>query len=639
MDHIKFLQKRETKKKDKEKNFHLSAFDTLEKKAREKILERFNERYKVLNKTTEDEWFAVFLNSITTVFDPHTTYFSPSEKNSFDTNISGKLEGIGAVLQSKGDYIKVVRLIAGGPAWKQGDLEANDLIIKVQQEGKEALDIMGMSINNVVKIIKGKKGTKVILTVQKLDKTYQEINITRDIIELEESFLKSCIVTNTNGKKYGYIYLPQFYINFKQKNSRSASSDMKKVLADFNEENVSGILLDLRHNGGGALQTAIDIAGFFIKKGAIVQVRHKKNQVETYKDPDPKMHWKKSLVIIVDAGSASASEILAAAMQDYGRALVMGTQTFGKGTVQNILDLNRYAPQYMGPLGALKFTIQKFYRVNGGSTQIKGVTPDIKYPDPYKYSEAYFKGRSRIDLRETVYDFPSQNVITKDNVNVQINALLYFQVMDPVKAVYEIENLPDAIEKLTQTTLRNVVGELELDESLSSRDIINSKLKSILDDATNKWGVKVNRVELQDINPPEDIKEAMEKQMRAERDRRAAVLEAEGEKKSKILEAEGFRESEIKKAEGQKQSEILKAEGEAIARIKISEAEAKAIKIVSEAIDPARKGDSVNYLIATKYIETLEEMVKGKDNKTVYIPFEATSVLSSLGGIKELLKK
>ena len=248
-----------------------------------------------------------------------------------------------------------------------------------------------------------------------------------------------------------------------------------------------------------------------------------------------------------------------------------------------------------------------------------------------------FKERSRIDLRETVYDFPSQNVITKDNVNVQINALLYFQVMDPVKAVYEIENLPDAIEKLTQTTLRNVVGELELDESLSSRDIINSKLKSILDEATNKWGVKVNRVELQDINPPEDIKEAMEKQMRAERDRRAAVLEAEGEKKSKILEAEGFRESEIKKAEGQKQSKILKAEGEAVAKIKISEAEAQAIKIVSEAIDP-KKGDPVNYLIATKYIETLEEMVKGKDNKTVYIPFEATSVLSSLGGIKELLK-
>lgn len=208
--------------------------------------------------------------------------------------------------------------------------------------------------------------------------------------------------------------------------------------------------------------------------------------------------------------------------------------------------------------------------------------------------------------------------------------------MDPVKAIYEIENLPDAIEKLTQTTLRNVIGELELDESLSSRDTINSKLRTILDDATNKWGVKVNRVELQDINPPEDIKQAMEKQMRAERDRRAAVLDAEGKKTAKVLEAEGFRESEIKKAEGEKQSEILRAEGLAQARIKTAEAEAEAIKLVTNAIS-SKNGDPINYLIATKYIDTLQEMVSGKDNKTIYIPFEATGILSSIGGIKEML--
>ena len=249
-----------------------------------------------------------------------------------------------------------------------------------------------------------------------------------------------------------------------------------------------------------------------------------------------------------------------------------------------------------------------------------------------------FKQKSRIDLRETVYDFPRQNVITKDNVSVQINAILYFQIMDPVKAIYEIENLPDAIEKLTQTTLRNVIGELELDESLSSRDTINTKLRTILDEATNKWGVKINRVELQDINPPEDIKEAMEKQMRAERDRRAAVLEAEGLKRAKILEAEGFRESEIKKAEGEKQSEILKAEGQAQARIRTAEAEAEAIKLVSNAI-AEKNGNPINYLVATKYIDTLQEMVSGQDNKTVYIPFEATGVLGSLGGIKEMFKQ
>jgi regulator of protease activity HflC (stomatin/prohibitin superfamily) len=250
----------------------------------------------------------------------------------------------------------------------------------------------------------------------------------------------------------------------------------------------------------------------------------------------------------------------------------------------------------------------------------------------------HFKQKSKIDMRETVYDFPKQNVITKDNVNIQINALLYFQIMDPVRATYEIENLPDAIEKLTQTTLRNVIGQLELDESLSSRDTINSELRSILDDATNKWGVKVNRVELQDIAPPADIMQAMEKQMRAERDRRASVLEAEGLKQAEILKAEGIQQSEITQAEGEKQAEILKAEGQAQARVKTAEAEAQAIKLVTEAIDKTQ-GDPINYLIATKYVDTLESMVSGKDNKTIYMPFEATSFLGSLGGIKDLLSK
>ena len=247
-----------------------------------------------------------------------------------------------------------------------------------------------------------------------------------------------------------------------------------------------------------------------------------------------------------------------------------------------------------------------------------------------------FKTKDRIDLRETVYDFPKQNVITKDNVGTEINALLYFQIMDPVKAMYEIENLPDAIEKLTQTTLRNVIGELDLDETLTSRDTVNSKLRIILDDATNKWGVKVNRVELQDINPPRDIRDAMEKQMRAERDRRAKILEAEGLKKSMILEAEGFKESQINKAEGEKQAEILKAEGDAFARIKRAEGESEAILKVTEAV--AKNGDPINYLVAMKYLETFKEMVSGENNKTVYLPYEASGILSSIGGIKDLLK-
>ena len=244
--------------------------------------------------------------------------------------------------------------------------------------------------------------------------------------------------------------------------------------------------------------------------------------------------------------------------------------------------------------------------------------------------------QKQIDLREQVFDFPRQNVITKDNVTIEIDAMLYFQITDPVKSTYEIANLPNAIEKLTQTTLRNVMGELALDECLVSRDVINTKLRGILDEATDKWGVKVNRVELQDITPPEDIQKAMEQQMRAERDRRAKILEAEGNKKSAILEAEGVKESEINKAQGEKQAAILRAEGEAEARIKVADAEKDAIASISESIK-STKGDPANYLIAVRYIEALKEMVSGKNNKVIYLPYEATGVLSSIGGIKDML--
>lgn len=240
-----------------------------------------------------------------------------------------------------------------------------------------------------------------------------------------------------------------------------------------------------------------------------------------------------------------------------------------------------------------------------------------------------------IDLREQVYDFPSQQVITRDNVTTEINALLYFQITDPKKAVYEIDNLPNAIEKLTQTSLRNVIGELELDETLTSRDTINTKLQAILDDATNKWGVKVNRVELQDITPPESVRVAMEKQMQAERNRRAEILNAEGEKQSLILRSEGEKASQINKAEARKQSEILRAEGDAQAIILNVQAEADAIRRVAEAV-AVGKTDPAAYMLAMKYIDTLREMTTGKDNKTVYIPYEASSVLSSLGSIRTL---
>jgi len=248
------------------------------------------------------------------------------------------------------------------------------------------------------------------------------------------------------------------------------------------------------------------------------------------------------------------------------------------------------------------------------------------------------KLRDRVDLRETVFDFPKQSVITKDNVVTEINALIYFQIVDPIKSIYEINNLPNAIEKLTQTTLRNVIGELELDACLTSRDTINNKLRLILDEATNKWGVKVNRVELQDINPPQDIKEAMEKQMRAERNRRAQIIEAEGTKKAAILQAEGQKGADINEAEGQKRAKILQAEGEAEARIKVANAEAEAIKTIAEAVENT-KADPAQYLIAIKYIDTLEQILRegGAGQKTVFMPYEASGLMSSVGGLKELL--
>ncbi len=257
-----------------------------------------------------------------------------------------------------------------------------------------------------------------------------------------------------------------------------------------------------------------------------------------------------------------------------------------------------------------------------------------KLPNGESYS--YIKDRVKIDLRESVYDFPRQNVITKDNVTISINALLYFQIVNAKSAVYEIQNLPEAIEKLTQTTLRNLVGAIDLDETLVSRDKINHELRAILDEATNKWGVKVNRVELQDIIPPADIQQAMEKQMKAERERRAAILEAEGLKKSAILKAEGQKEAEINRAEGEKQSAILRAEGSAEARIKNANAEAEAIRAVSEAI--ASNGQPDKYLIAMKYLETLKSITEGENNKVVYMPYEATGILSSIDGIKQMLE-
>ena len=274
------------------------------------------------------------------------------------------------------------------------------------------------------------------------------------------------------------------------------------------------------------------------------------------------------------------------------------------------------------------------------ATLSPGINVIIPFIDRAKNIVTLNRGRyiysTKIDLRGQVYDFDKQNVITKDNIQMQINALLYFQIVDPFKAVYEINNLPNAIEKLTQTTLRNIIGELELDQTLTSRDTINTKLRAVLDDATNKWGIKVNRVELQDITPPESVLQAMEKQMQAERNKRATILTSEGEKQAAILQSEGEKTSTINRAEATKQQAILFAEGEATARIRKAEAEAIAIQKITEAV--GQSTNPANYLLAQKYIAMMQELASGDKSKTVYLPYEATNLLGSIGGIKDLFK-
>jgi len=386
---ISRLTDRKELEKDKlkhDKKHKVKSFKTLEKESREATQKNMGDFFSRMLELNENDAFSAFLNTITAEFDPHTSYFAPQDKKRFDISIAGKLEGIGARLQKKGDFTKIVEIISGGPAWKEKELEVGDIILKVAQGKAESVDIVGMRLDDAVELIKGKKGTLVRLTIKKLDGSIKTISIVRDIVELEEVFAKSSVVVK-NGVKYGLIDLPKFYIDFTKANFRNAATDMEKQITYLKQEKVKGILIDLRNNGGGSLKTAIDIAGLFIKSGPVVQVRYRDEKAKVKDDTNPKIQWNGPLVILVNELSASASEIFAAAMQDYNRAVIIGSkQTFGKGTVQNLLTLNNYV-NYPKDLGALKMTIQKFYRINGGSTQLKGVNSDVALPDRYTYMD------------------------------------------------------------------------------------------------------------------------------------------------------------------------------------------------------------------------------------------------------------
>ena len=389
---VRLVDDLDAQKEGKDEELEGKSYEELEAKAREDVLDVFDKWYVRMGKLKRSDRLSSYLNAIANVYDPHTGYFKPIDKQNFDIRMSKTLEGIGAQLRAEEEYTRVVKIIVGGPAWKGKELEADDLIMAVAQAGEEPVDVTGMVIDDVVTMIRGKKGTDVILTVKKKDGSVQKIEITRDIVIMEEGYAKSALLSSpTNKDKMGYINLPSFYADFGRNGGHSCAEDVAQEIKKLKKENVEGIILDLRNNGGGSLEEVVNMAGLFIEKGPIVQVKSRIGRSGVHEDEDGRVLWDGPLVVMVNEYSASASEILAAALQDYGRAVIVGSKsTFGKGTVQRFLDLDRAVMGYsdVKPLGQIKLTIQKYYRVNGGSVQLNGVNSDIVFPDLYSYFDS-----------------------------------------------------------------------------------------------------------------------------------------------------------------------------------------------------------------------------------------------------------
>lgn len=376
------------------------TFAEMEEDARQKVMKTYNDWERRIDKLTKKDRRSIYLNAIASTYDPHTSYYPPRDKENFDIQMSGRLEGIGATLQEKDGYIKVVSIVPGSPSYRQGDLKEDDVILKVGQGSDEPVDIVDMRLDDAVQLIRGKKGTEVRLTVKKVDGTAKVIPIIRDVVVLAETYAKSAVIENRNTGKnpIGYIKLPKFYADFQNKNGRRCATDVAKEIEKLQEENINGLIIDLRNNGGGSLMDVVEMAGLFIKDGPIVQIKARYGNPQVLYDRDSKVQYDGPLVILVNSSSASASEILAAAIQDYKRGIIVGTPTYGKGTVQRFYGLNRMigrSADDVGDLGSIKLTTQKFYRVNGGATQLKGVTPDVILPDAYSF----------IDRGEKLLDF------------------------------------------------------------------------------------------------------------------------------------------------------------------------------------------------------------------------------------------
>lgn len=393
------LERQEKAHEEANEDFEFKTYEELEKEARERTRKNYLEYIDRLSKEDISDYRAEYLNSVANIYDPHTGYFPPKDKEDFDIQLSGQFEGIGASLREDEGYIKIVEIIPGSASARQGELQANDKILKVAQgDGSEPVDAVGMDIDDVVKMIRGPKGTDVILTVRKIDGSIEDIRITRDVVVLEETYAKSAILRDEDGGQgIGYIHLPKFYVDFSDRNGRRAATDVAREVAKLKNQGVEGIILDLRFNGGGSLNDVIEMSGLFIDKGPVVQVKYRGYDPQVLRDRDSEVQYDGKLIVMVNSYSASASEILAAAMQDYDRALVVGSpSTYGKGTVQTFVNLDEFVSggSELKPLGQIKLTTQKFYRINGDATQLKGVIPDIVLPDEY----------SLIDIGEKDYE-------------------------------------------------------------------------------------------------------------------------------------------------------------------------------------------------------------------------------------------
>ena len=434
----KIIQDEKEPSDDSEKE--LKSDTDLESESRESILNNLKDFFAFNDDLERKDWFSIYLNSIVNQFDPHTVYLAPQAKDVFDQNISGRFQGIGARLLKKNQQVEIAEIIIGGPVWRDKLLNVGDLILGVSQTpDEEPVDISIMKLTDAVDLIKGEKGTKVYLMVKRVDGGIEQVEITRDIVELEETYAKSSLIFQ-DSKKYGFITLPSFYVDFEDYDQRNAASDIKKEIIKLKNENVSGIIMDLRGNGGGSLKTAVDITGFFIDQGPVVQVKSIGGRKEVLKDQDSSIIWDGPLIILVNEFSASASEILAAALQDYNRAIIIGSkQTYGKGTVQNLLSLNQFiSGNTHGELGYIKLTTDKFYRISGGSTQLEGVKSDVVFPNRYSY----------IDIGERDLDNP----LSWD----QINSAQYAPL---ARQIYYDKTLENSKNRISKNEFFNIIDE------------------------------------------------------------------------------------------------------------------------------------------------------------------------------------